>query len=193
MQHSDRARRAMIDSQLRPQGVTDPAVLGAMARVRREKFVPAEARTLAYSDRSIPVDGGVMIPPAPLARLLTAAAPMAGERALVVAPAPGYAAAVLRHIGLDVTTLPAAEFLGGTAPEGPFDLILIEGAIPEVPPALADALRPGGRLVTALLTSGEVTRLTIGRKVGQLIGYTRFADSEIPPLPGFARAPAFTF
>jgi len=73
------ARRAMIDSQLRPQGVTDVAVLAAMAAVPREAFVPENAASVAYTDRSIAIEGkGAMMPPAPLARLLTAAAPRSG-------------------------------------------------------------------------------------------------------------------
>lgn len=192
MQDYARARRAMIDSQLRPQGVTDPVVLAAMAEVPREDFVPEAARSFAYFDRSIPVEGGFMMPPAPLARLLTAAAPQRGERALVLSPAPGYAAALLRAIGLDVLEIVAAN-LPSAELEGAFDLILIEGAVEEVPAKLTDALAPGGRLVTALLTSGHVTRLAIGRKIGEVVGYTRFADSEIAPLSAFVRPPAFTF
>lgn len=192
MQDYARARRAMIDSQLRPQGVTDPVVLSALAEVPREEFVPESTRPFAYYDRSIPVEGGFMMPPAPLARLLTAAAPRAGERALVMSPAPGYTAAVLRHIGLHVDELNAAMF-GEASLQGPFDLIVIEGAVEEVPAKLTDALASGGRLVTALFTSGHVTRLAIGRKIAGVVGYTRFADSEIPVIPGFTRPPAFTF
>ena len=191
MQDEGRARRAMVDSQLRPQGVTDAAVLAAMASVPREEDVPAEARAFAYFDRSIPVDGGVMIPPTPLARLLSEAAPQPGEQALVVSPAPDYAAALLTMMGLDTVELRAAD--AATVPAGPYAVILIEGAIAEVPAAIADALAEGGRLATALLVPGGVARLAIGRKVGGTIGFNRFADSEIPPLAGFTRPPVFTF
>ena len=177
------ARRAMVDSQLRPQGVTDRAVLAAMAAVPREDFVPAAARAFAYFDRAIPVDSGAMLPPTPLARLFDAVAPVAGERALVIGAAPAYAAELLRHIGL---------LISEDATAGPFDLILIEGAIPDLPQALADALAPDGRVATALIENG-VTRLAIGRKSGSVIGFTSFADSEIAPLAAFARPPAFTF
>ncbi|MCA1653246.1 MAG: protein-L-isoaspartate O-methyltransferase [Sphingomicrobium sp.] len=187
------ARRAMVDSQLRPQGVTDPLVLAAMAAVPREDYVPVEARSFAYTDRSIPVEGGAMMPPAPLGRLLTAAKPQPGERALVVGAAPGYTAAVLRAIGVETVEQRAAN-MGAGAPKGsPFDLVVIEGAVADVPASLTNALAPGGRIVTALLTAGSVTRLAIGRKVGGIVGYTRFADSEIPELTAFARPPAFTF
>src|SRR5215218_1325814 len=87
------ARRAMIDSQLRPEGVTNPAVLAAMGSIPREQFVPEELRPLAYSDR--PLDfgkGQSMMAPAALARLLGELEPRAGERALVVGSDNGYAA-----------------------------------------------------------------------------------------------------
>lgn len=193
MQDYTLARRAMIDSQLRPQGVTDTAVLKAMAMVPREEFVPQHARPFAYFDRSIAVEGGALIAPAPLGRLLTAAAPQAGERALVIGAAPGYAAALLREMGLQVEQRPALEFLGGGEVGGPFEFILIEGAVEQIPSALEQALVEGGRIATALLTGGTVTRLAIGRKVGDVVGYIRFADSEIAPLVGFVRPPAFTF
>ena len=178
------ARRAMVDSQLRPQGVTDVAVLGAMATVPREAFVPEGAASFAYSDRSISIgEKGAMMPPTPLARLLTAAAPMPGDRALVVGAAPGYAAELLRHIGLMVSEDGAA---------GPFDFILVEGAVEVVPDALTAALAEGGRIATALVEGGT-TRLAVGRKVGGVVGWNRFADAEIIPLPGYGRAPVFTF
>ena len=184
MQDFALARRAMIDSQLRPQGVTDRAVLDAMAVVPREDFVPAEARPFAYFDRAIAIEGkGRMMPPTPLAQLLSAASPLPGERALVVGAAPRYAAALLEAIGLRVHQ---------GEPVGPVDLLLIEGAIEQLPDAFADALIDGGRVATALVTNG-VTRLAIGYKAAGTIGWTSFADSEVALLPGFTRPPAFTF
>ena len=178
------ARRAMIDSQLRPQGVTDVAVLAAMASVPREAFVPESAAGVAYTDRMIAIPGkGAMMPPAALARLLTAAVPIPGDRALVIGAAPAYAAELLRHVGLLVSE--------GTA-AGPFDLILIEGAVELLPATLIDSLVEGGRIATALIEHG-VIRLAIGRKLGGVVGWTRFADSEIAPLPGYSRPPVFTF
>lgn len=178
------ARRAMIDSQLRPQGVTDRALLDAMGSVAREDFVPDEARAFAYFDRAIAIEGkGFMLPPTPLARLIAAAAPRPGERALVIGAAPGYAAALFEALGLEI---------GEGEPTGPVDLILIEGAIELLPDALADALVEGGRIATALIVDGS-SRLAIGHKVAGVIGWTRFADAEVALLPGFARPPTFTF
>ena len=186
------ARRTMIDSQLRPQGVTDPGVLTAMASLPREDFVPAAARAFAYSDRAIPVAGGEMMASAILAKLLTAAAPVPGERALIVGAAPAYAAAILRSIGLEAIEQ-AATAMSASAASGGFDLIVIEGAVSKVPKTLVDALNPNGRIVTALLVDGGVTRLAIGRKSAGVLGLTSFADGEVAPLAGYASSPVFTF
>lgn len=183
------ARRAMIDNQLRPEAVTDAAVLAAMATVPREEYVPAEARVFAYFDRPIPCgDGRAMMPPAALGRLLAELAPRAGERALVVAAPSGYSAALLTHIGL------AVDSIDGPEPQGsePYDLILIDGAVDEVPQALVDRLAPGGRLGTAIRDRG-VTRLAAGRAVGGRLGLRAFADANVALLPQFERRQSFTF
>jgi protein-L-isoaspartate(D-aspartate) O-methyltransferase len=183
------ARRAMIDSQLRPQGVTDPAVLAAMASVPREQFVPEAVRPLAYSDRPLDLgDGKALMPPAALAKLVTELEPRQGERALVVGSGNGYAARILETLGLD-TDLVAAHAAAGKAV---YDLILIDGAVEDVPAELVARLAPDGRIGTALADSG-VTRLAIGKVAGGALGLRRFADAEVPLLPGFTRPRAFTF
>lgn len=183
------ARRAMIDSQLRPVGVTDHAVLAAMASVPREQFVPEQLRPIAYSDRPIGLgDGSALMAPAALAKLLTELEPRAGERALVVGSGNAYAASVLEELGLDV------DLADGPEPPGKanYDLILIDGAVEEVPAGLAGRLAPGGRLGTGIDDQG-VTRLAIGRVAGGALGLRRFADGEVPILSAFTRPRVFTF
>jgi protein-L-isoaspartate(D-aspartate) O-methyltransferase len=183
------ARRAMVDSQLRPQGVTNPAILAAMASVPREEFVPEPLRPLAYSDRPLDLgDGRSLMPPAALANLLTELEPRAGERALVVGSGNAYAARVLEALGLkaDVADGPTSAGKAG------YDLILVDGAVEEVPPALAGLLAPDGRLGTAV-ADGGVTRLAIGRVTGGALGLRRFADADVPSIPGFSRPRVFTF
>ena len=188
--NSQAARRAMIDNQLRPEAVTDGAVLAAMAAVAREDFVPAEARALAYGDRPIQLgEGRAMMPPAAIGRLLSELAPRGGERALVVGAGSGYSAALLGHIGLDVTSIDGPD--AGDDGE-PFDLVLIDGAVDDVPQALVDRIAPGGRLGTALRDRG-VSRLAVGRAVGGRLGLRTIVDADVPALPQFARRPAFTF
>jgi protein-L-isoaspartate(D-aspartate) O-methyltransferase len=204
------ARAAMVESQLRPQGVTDPAVISAMGAVPREKFVAAEARALAYVDRAVPMGDGRFLPaPAVLGSLLTQMMALPGQRALVVGAGTGYSAAVLEAMGLVVTALDSSPELakaarghGLQAVEGPlesgwskgapFDQILIDGAVEYVPDRIVDQLADGGRLGTALVDRG-VTRLIVGRKAGGAFGYLSLSDAGVPTLPAFACPSAFTF
>lgn len=204
------ARRAMIDSQLRPQGVTNRAVLAAMAAVEREKFVPEAARAFAYFDRPLKIaEGRSMMPPAALGRLLSDAAPVAGEKALIVGAGTGYSAALLQAVGLDVTAIESDEGLiaGAIAADvavgkgdlakghvkgAPYDLILIDGAVEQIPDALLGQLAEGGRIAVALVDRG-VSRLTLGRKANGSISLAAIVDADVAPLPGFERPKAFTF
>ena len=204
------ARAAMVESQLRPQGVTDPAVLDAMGAVPREAFLPPQTRPLAYVDRAVSMGDGRFLPaPAVLGSLLTQMMAVRGQRALVVGAGTGYSAAVLAAMGLAVTALECSSELaaaalanGIEAVEGPleagwtkaapYDQILIDGAVEYIPDAIVDQLANGGRLGTALIDRG-ITRLIVGRKAGGAFGYLSLSDAGVPPLPGFARPRAFTF
>jgi protein-L-isoaspartate(D-aspartate) O-methyltransferase len=204
------ARIAMVENQLRPQGVTDPAVLDAMGTVERERFLPSQTRSLAYVDRAVLVGDRRFLPaPAVLGSLLTQLTPQGGERALVVGAGTGYSAAVLGAMGVVVTALESSPALAGQARENgikvvegpleegwakgaPYDLILIDGAVEYIPDAIVDQLANGGRLGTALIDRG-ITRLVVGRKVGGAFGYLSLSDAGVPPLPGFARPRAFVF
>ena len=195
------ARRAMIDSQLRPEAVTDGAVLAAMGSVAREDYVPESARAFAYFDRPILFgEGRSMMPPAALGRLLSEVAPRAGERALVVGAASDYSAALLVAIGLDVTSLDVTS-LDVTSLDGPaegegqsagFDLILIDGAVEHIPQPLVDRLVEGGRLAAALRVAG-VSRLVVGRATAGRLGLRTIVNADVPPLRHDERPRAFTF
>lgn len=204
------AREAMVDSQLRPQGVNNPAVLEAMAAVPREQFVAQGSRPLAYSDRSAPIGGGrSMSSPTVLGLLLTELAPVAGERALVVGCGTGYSAALLKAMGIEVTGLEqdaklateargdGIEVVEGPLEDGwkkgaPYDLILIDGAIEHIPDAIIAQLTPAGRLGTVLIERG-ISRLVVGRRAGEGFGLHSLADAGAAPLPGFARPRGFAF
>lgn len=207
-------RRLMVASQLRTTGVSDPHVVAAMGAVAREAFVPADRTSLAYADAAVPLgEGRWLMPPMPLGRLLSEARPRPGERALVVAAGTGYAAAVLSRLVDEVVAVEAAgplvekaraalpaygvevvegEFAAGHPAGAPYDLILIDGAVEEVPEALVDQLAGEGRLVTGLARDG-VTRLAIGRRGGAGFGLVAFADAAVPVLPGAVRPKAFSF
>jgi len=208
-------RAAMVSNQLRTSAVSDTRVVDAMRAVPREAFMPAERAELAYIDTPVPVgEGRAINPPLVTGRLLTALAPRAGERALVVGAATGYAAAVLAELGLDVTALEEnaalADFAGGAlagtsgvavvvgplaegwSAAAPYDVILIDGAIERLSDALAAQLADGGRIAAAIIERG-VTRLASGRKVGASLVLDDFADSEAVALPGFAVPAGFVF
>lgn len=182
------ARRAMIVSQLRPQAVTDPYVLAAMAAVPREDHVGEGQRDIAYIDRPLTVDGGPMMPPAEVGRLLSELAPRDGEKALVVGPGGSYAAAVLDAIGLNVDRVSTLD----ARLSGKYDVVLVEGAVPDVPDAYAAHLTEDGR-VGAAITEGSIARLSIGRGDRGGISFASVADAQVPPLPGSIPAPVFQF
>jgi protein-L-isoaspartate(D-aspartate) O-methyltransferase len=204
------AREAMVECQLRPQGVTDPAVAAAMGRVKREKFLPSHTRPLAYVDRAVAMGEGRFLPaPAVLGQLLTQMMPESGQRALVVGAGSGYSAAILSAMGLEVTAVENNAALAVAAreqqinvieapleagdPKGaPYDQILIDGAVEYIPEAIVEQLAEGGRLGTAIVDRG-VSRLVIGRKAGGAFGYLSIGDAGVPALPGFARPKSFTF
>jgi protein-L-isoaspartate(D-aspartate) O-methyltransferase len=212
MQDFAAARRAMVDSQLRPEGVVDAAVVNALAKLPRENFVPASSRAFAYGDRPVALGNGrALSPPAVVGRLLSELEPRPGERALVVGAGSGYSAAVLDKLGLMVTALESDSTLASMAraaaptldvvegnlaaghPAGaPYDLILIDGAVEHVPETVTAQLVEGGRIATTLSDRG-VTRLAVGRSVGGRVGLRTIADAEVAPLPGFERPRAFTF
>jgi protein-L-isoaspartate(D-aspartate) O-methyltransferase len=213
-QNFEAMRRAMVESQLRTTGVNDPRVVAAMAEVPRERFVPVERRSLAYMDRPVALGSGraLNIPEA-TGLMLTAAAVRASDKVLLVGAGSGYTAALLEKLAAHVVALEedpalltfARENLGGTRIElvegplnqgwtaaAPYDLIVVDGLIEQVPEALVAQLAETGRLACAILDRGA-SRLAIGRKAGAGFGLDLFADCESAALPGFARPKAFVF
>lgn len=210
----ERMRRAMVESQLRTTGVNDPRLLTAMDSTPRERFVPADRPALAYADALVPLGGGrALNPPMTTGKLLNEARPMPEERALVVGAATGYGAAVLSLLVGSVVALEedpalvaaARTALAGTGVElvegpitrgfeqgAPYDLILIDGAVEYVPEALIDQLADDGRLTAAMIDQG-VTRLSVGRRVGDSFGMVAFSDAAAAVLPGFVRPQTFSF
>lgn len=208
-------RHAMVVSQLRPNGVSDARIVTAMGRVEREAFLPAMHRDIAYRDALLPLSGGrVHNSPLATARLLNQARLRAGERMLIIGAAGGYAAAVAAGIvGAVVALEDSAELLaiagpalGGianvTLAEGPlaqgwdagapYDVVMIDGAVEQVPAAIVDQLQPGGRIVTGLVDRG-VTRLAAGERTEGGFGLIDFIDLDCAILPGFALPRGFTF
>ena len=187
----DAARRAMIDSQLRTSGINEPWVLSRFASVPREDFVPAAARAAAYTDRAVPLDGkGMLAAPLVHALMLTEARPSAADRVLVVDGGSGYLPTLLEGLAGSVTVVSPAEALQGKG--GDFTLVLIDGAVEHVHPALAKRVADDGRVVTGAIISG-VTRLAVGRKAAGEVALLPLAELGIPRLPAFDKPKAWSF
>jgi protein-L-isoaspartate(D-aspartate) O-methyltransferase len=209
---SETTRRHMIDSQLRTNGITEAWIVKAMGELPRERFLPAEKAAFAYLDRAVPLGNGRMLnPPLATAEMLQAAEISGNDIVLLVGAGTGYMAALLTGrvkklvalesdsalatasrdnvAGLDIVE---GELSKGTKKEAPYSLIIIDGAIEQLPAAIEEQLSERGRIVTGI-TEGPVRRLAIGTKYGGHISMRAFADIEIAPLPGFERAREFVF
>lgn len=207
----DTMRTAMVDRQLRTAGVDDIALLAALRLVPREQFVPAARRSLAYTDAAVEIaPGRWLMAPMSLAQLLNHAAVGPADRVLVVGAGTGYAAALLAQITRHVTALEenpalAAAARGngiavvegplteGWAKAAPYDLIVCDGAVATVPPALLAQLAETGRLAAIVIGDDGVGRATVGRAAGGHFAGTGFIEAGAAILPGFARTPQFVF
>ncbi len=212
------ARECMVNGQIRPNKVSDPRILSAMRRIPRERFLPGSVRALAYTDEDIPLGNGrYMMEPMVLARLLQAALLQENERVLIVGAGAGYGAAIVAACGCRVTALEqdaslialaqtvlpavasnvslmAGPLAAGWPPNAPYDVILIEGAVPEIPPALVDQLhREIGRVLAIMCGEGRTSQAIIGEATATGLGMCAIFDCATPPIPSLARAPAFEF
>jgi len=186
------ARRAMIDSQLRTSGVNEEYALARMLAVPREDFLPADKSAQAYTDRAIALgDQGHLAAPLFYGKLLLEAAPAPADRVLVVSGGTGYLGALLAPLVASLTEITAAEAatLSGA---GEYDLIVIDGAIEQLPEGLAAALKEDGRIATGLVLR-QVTRLASGRRIAGQVNLQPVEDLGIPVLATFAAPTRWTF
>jgi len=208
-------RHAMVASQLRTSSVNDPRVVEAMARVPREQYVPAAQRELAYRDRLIPAAGGRKLnTPLATGLLITLAQVAPSDRVLLIGAGGGYAAAVLAELASEViaveedptlaalardalagtanVTLIEAALAGGAPGHAPFDVLLVDGAVEQLPDPLVAQLKVGGRAAASLVDRG-VTRICSGQRTDAAFALTDLYDVECAVLPGFARPRNFRF
>lgn len=212
------ARLNMVESQLRTNKVTDPALLEAFETVPRELFVPEPLRGIAYIDEDVPLGGGrFVMEPMILARLLQAARPAPGDVALDLGCGSGYGTAILSRLvatvvavesdatlaaeanrvlsGLEIDNVVVIEgpLTEGYPKQAPYNVILINGAVAEVPTAISAQLAEGGRLVTVVKAGTGLGRATLMRRDGGVISSRVFHDAALPLLPGFEAEPGFVF
>jgi len=188
------AQRAMIDSQLRTSGINAEWVLRRMSDVRREDFVPEGARGHAYIDRAIAIDNGrYLAAPVVHGMMLQEARPTAEDKAIVVDGGSGYLAELLRPLVGSLEVVALADAAGKSRKKGgEATLLLIDGAIEELPDTLASQLTDGARVVTGLVKEG-ITRLAIGRKAAGDVALLPLAEVGMPVLREFAAPRRWSF
>lgn len=181
------ARLNMVESQVRTSDVTDLGIQDAMRVVPREAYCAGKDH-LAYADLDVEyAPGRHLLKPRDLGKLLQALKPRPGERALAIA-AP-YAAAVLRHIGLDVRE---ADPAGGAGLEAGYDLIVCEGAVDAAPAEWLALLNIGGRL-GVVERAGPVGRARIYQRSEEGVGSRVAFDATAPVMPEFQPRKSFAF
>ncbi len=214
------ARRNMVDSQLRPNRVTDPDILAAMADLPRERFVPKAKQGIAYIDEDIEVaPGRFLMEPVVLARLLQALALTSDTTVLNIGCATGYDAAllgrlagsvvavesdsalaaqaseVINELAIDNVAVVEASLTDGYPAQAPYDAIFMSGAVDQIPPALSGELAPDGRLAAVIGGSevGVLGRAYLYVRSGDALSGRPLFDAGTRMLPGFVRAESFVF
>lgn len=211
------ARTMMVDSQVRPNKVVDARIIAAMRRLPREAFLPESLAARAYSDEDVSLGGGRVMPePMVIARMVQAAGLHRGERVLVVACGAGYGAALIAACGVHVTALeedpallaiarmalaahaPEVDLVEGSLVAGwkdaaPYDCVFIEGAVEELPAAIAEQVNRTGRLVMVRSQGGHVTQAVTGRMGSAGLSFHPEFDCAVPTLPAMRRKPVFVF
>lgn len=212
------ARLNMVESQLRTNRVTDAALLEAFEQVPRELFVPEELRGVAYVDEDLAVGHGrYLMEPRVLARLLQAARPEPQDIVLDIGCGTGYATVILARLSATVVALEdggglaarANEVLGelevgnavvvegplneGYAKQAPFNVIVVNGAVAEVPSVISVQLAEAGRLVTVVRNSAGMGRAILMQRIGGVVSSRTLFDAAVPVLPGFEVEPGFVF
>lgn len=211
------ARTAMVDCQVRPSDVTRYTVIDAMLTVQRENFVPANYRDVAYAGEHIVIsESRVVLDPRVTAKLLDLAAIGPEDLVLHIGCGYGYLSALIAHMAdfvvaidndedrvrqasqnladgeFDNVVVETGELSVGAANHGPYDVVVIEGAIEQLPETIADQVKLGGRIVSIFAENG-VGQCRMGQKTKTGITWRRAFDATAPVIPGFEAEKAFEF
>lgn len=205
----------MVDTQVRPSDVTKFPIIDAMIKTPREEFVPDALREAAYIGENLDLGAGrVMLDPRTLAKMLDALDLEPGDVVLDLGCGLGYSTALLAQLsdfvvgleedealvsdaqsrlselGFDTAAVMQGALADGAPKSGPYDVILIQGGVEDVPAAVLDQLRDGGR-VGAIFMDGALGTVRIGHKLDGQVSWRDSFNAGAPVLPGFARAPTF--
>jgi len=208
-------RTMMVDTQVRPSDVTRFPIIDAMLSVPREAFVPDAKREAAYVGENLDLGGGrVMLEPRTLAKMIDALDIQPGHVVLDVACGLGYSTAVLAHLcdfvvaveddearaqeaqsilseqGADNAAVMSGVLTEGAAKSGPYDIIILQGAAEQVPDALLDQLREGGR-IAAVFAEGTLGVVRLGHKIDGIVNWRFAFNASAPVLAGFEERKAF--
>lgn len=211
------ARHNMVESQIKPNRVTDPLIMEALAQLPRENFVPKAMQGVAYVDEAIDIgDGRHLMEAWVLARLLQAAEVQPDDVALVIGCGSGYEAAVLSYLAstvvalenddsfatrandvlsslsIDTVAVVSGGLARGYARQAPYDVIFVNGAIPAIPDRFGDQLAEGGRLV-CVVGQGAFGKGCVMSRHNGVVTARPFFDASTPDLPGFEQEPSFSF
>lgn len=207
----------MVDTQVRPSDVTKFPIIDALLSVPREDYVPDAKRDAAYIGENISIGGGrVLLEPRTLAKMLDAADVQRTDVVLDLGCGLGYSTAVLAQMadfvvaveddsaraddaqqnltshGVDNAAVFEGPLAEGAAKNGPYDLIMLQGAVEDMPNALIDQLKDGGRIV-AIFAEGALGVVRIGRKIDGAMNWRMSFNATAPVLTGFNKIAAFTF
>lgn len=207
-------RTMMVDTQVRPSDVTKFNVIEAMLAVPREVYVPEARKEAAYMGENIELAADrVVLEPRTTGKLLDALDIQPNELVLDLGCAYGYSAAVIAHLaeaviavetadfaseaeanlsqnGVDNVAVVEADLAVGAAKHGPYDVIVVEGGVEELPAAIADQLKEGGR-IGCIFQEGALGTVKVGYKLDGLINWRYSFNAGAPVLKGFAKQPSF--
>ncbi len=209
-------RMMMVDTQVRPSDVTKFPIIDAMLAVPREAFVPEGLGEAAYVGENLAIGGGrTMLDPRTLAKLLDALEIAKTDIVMDIACGLGYSTALLARMSEFVVGIESDEQLAaraqanlttlgadnavishgllseGAEKSGPYDIIVLQGAVENVPASITDQLRDGGR-IGAIFADGNLGVVKIGHKCGDAINWRYSFNASAPVLAGFKNAAAFS-